>query len=340
MAEAIGRAGELDRHIGPALGRLLVVGQRRRLAIAQDVRERGRGQHAIQIVVQHQPLIVPAHDAHGGAKAAAGLYPDATEGLDQRLIADDLVVEADEGALQLNDDTVLVIALVAEDRRVGTLAGGRRLAVRIMQAQDIAAGLHLFGQRLFEDLAQAQMQAIGLVEIGLIVRSASVDAVQIQRRRAEVLDRGDVDVAVPERGRIERQVVINELSEIGIAGGNAGVFVDSFSDVDLHAGVAFLDHRLGDSLKAVVAQIPSPDGEHAPEPADAGAGRRGSLEAAVVQAMRRDARARQRAGRVLGGGRPGEGGDIRLIHGGASREMAEPRGRVGPAGKMTNVCDS
>ena len=96
---------------------------------------------------------------------------------------------------------VAVVAGDAADRHVDGLAD-----------QELRTG------RLAVDIA-----GIARIELPAAVRTEAVDAVEIERRRAEILDRGRVGFLLADRGEIERDVVIDELPEIGEAGGDLGV---------------------------------------------------------------------------------------------------------------------
>ena len=68
---------------------------------------------------------------------------------------------------------------------------------------------------------------IARVEMRAAVRAKPVDAVEIDARRAEILDAERILLLVAERGEIERDVVIDELAEIGEAGRDVRVVASS-----------------------------------------------------------------------------------------------------------------
>ena len=90
--------------------------------------------------------------------------------------------------------------------------------------QIIAGSLGDAAERHTDGLADQQFRtrafAVGLAGIACVklpaaVGAKAVDAVQIERRRAEIFDRGRVGFLVAKGGKIERDIVIDELSEIG-----------------------------------------------------------------------------------------------------------------------------
>ena len=84
----------------------------------------------------------------------------------------------------------------------------------------IVLPIRSFGRRL-----AAGITGIARVELPAAIRTEAVDAVEIERRRAEILDGGRIRFLVAERGKIERDVMVDELAEIGEAGGDLGVVV-------------------------------------------------------------------------------------------------------------------
>ena len=88
---------------------------------------------------------------------------------------------------------------------------------------------------------------IARVKLPAAVRTKAVDAVEIERRRAEIFDRCRVGFLVAERGEIERDIVIDELAEIGEAGGDLGVVAGGVARVGVpHRIGKFFQRRLVD----------------------------------------------------------------------------------------------
>jgi hypothetical protein len=134
-------------------------------------------------------------------------------------------VKLEKGAMQLRDDEVLVIARIAEERRLLVIA--RQVdAVR----------------------AEEQLRPIGaLVEMRTGARSAAVDAVELQRRRSEVRDRLRIDLTLENGRRIEGDVVIDELPEKRESGRQP-------------AGIVGIGVRVGSRIhrSGLVAELPQP----------------------------------------------------------------------------------
>ena len=61
---------------------------------------------------------------------------------------------------------------------------------------------------------------IARVQVAAAVGPQSVDRIEVQRRRAEVLDRSRVGLLLADRGQIQRDVVIDELAQIREARGD------------------------------------------------------------------------------------------------------------------------
>ena len=76
------------------------------------------------------------------------------------------------------------------------------------------------GQRF----AQQKSPAIG-VEVGLIVRPATIDVVHVEARGAEILQGIGIVLLLEAAGGIEGQIVVNELAEVGVNGGDAAFLV-------------------------------------------------------------------------------------------------------------------
>ncbi len=106
---------------------------------------------------------------------------------------DGLVVEEDEGALQTGDDQVLVVAWIGDDRRV--VAGTREILEQTSRL----------------DLQLVRIRQV--VELWARDRAAPVHRVQIERGRAGVLRAARVSRDAERRGRVEGDVVVDELAD-------------------------------------------------------------------------------------------------------------------------------
>lgn len=134
-----------------------------------------------QELVHNDPLIVPPDELLRALE-----QPRATPEL-----VDHRVVELQERELELRDDQVLVVARVSDQRRVDAVAW------------------HVAGSRGVDQ----QPDAVLGVEVRVGLGPRAVDAVELEQRRAEVLDRLGVVLPLEARGRVERDVVVHELAE-------------------------------------------------------------------------------------------------------------------------------
>ena len=189
--------------------------------------------------MDHGPLVVPP------GQPARGLeHPFATDALRPRVI-DDPVVELGDGLVQLDDDQVLVIARLRDDRPAVAVTRHVLYAVDIRRHQQLVA-------------------VGGIVELGLTRRSAPVDRVEVVARRPEVDGGIGVRLLLRERRVVERDVVVDELPDEREPReqARAGVQMGGVGD-----GLV-LDHRSRQAVQQIVARR---EGrkllEHDPEPA-------------------------------------------------------------------------
>ena len=182
----------------------------------------------LQEVLEDGVLVVPADEAlHVGELR----FLAEARGLE----VGDLVVELQEGRLELRDDRVLVVARIADERALRLASLGR-------VARDVALVRHAAGVAC-ERAAEEHVQAVVAVEIRLVVGAAAVDGVEVEARRAEVDQRVGGVRLLQTAGRVEGDVVVEELPEVGVAGGDPGVFLG----VGLVVGrfpLVFRDHLL------------------------------------------------------------------------------------------------
>src|SRR5690606_32930602 len=100
----------------------------------------------------------------------------------------DGVVEAEEREVELRDDDILVVTRIADQR-----ATPRRVGVR--DARQIELPI--------VDRLHAKADAVRFVEKGLVNRTAAVEGVEIEARRAEIVQRIGIVAPLQTRGRIE-----------------------------------------------------------------------------------------------------------------------------------------
>ena len=186
------------------------------------------------------PLVVPAHQPLRRLEPRLAAAHQRRIGLDQ---VDDLVVELQHGQLQLRDERVLVVARVAEQRRLLLVA--RQVVLVVVPADQ-----HLLVAR------------VAVVEERVVDRAADVDAVQVEPRAAEVRQRVRVVGPVQAGDRVEGQVVVDELPEVRVAARDVGV-------VQLGLEVRrddLLQHEPGDVADPRVVRHVRREPEHPAEP--------------------------------------------------------------------------
>src|SRR6266540_5589 len=118
-------------------------------------------------------------------------------------MVDDGVVTADEEQVQLGEDRGLVVAPVADE---GPSLGIARQIVDLVDR--VALGLP-------DEQPYATRLRVPVIEKRLHRRSGAVDAVEVEPRSPEVDESAGVDDGVQLRRRVEGDVVIDELPQIG-----------------------------------------------------------------------------------------------------------------------------
>ena len=153
----------------------------------------------------------------------------------------DLVVKLQHRQMGLRNDEIFVVAMIADQREA--FGAARQVVARrddyVVNADGLADQEFRAG-RLAVGIA-----GIARVKLPAAVGPEAVDTVEIERRRAEIFDRGGIGFLVAERGEIERDVVIDELAEIGEPRRDFGVVAGRVARV----GVL---HRVGKFLQRTV----------------------------------------------------------------------------------------
>jgi hypothetical protein len=202
VPEPVGGHRELDRHVRLVLPPVeAAVDPGVRPALVEDRGEHVGADHSPQEVVHDQPLVVPPHDPLGRLERGLAAPPQRRVVLHQ---VDHLVVELEHGELQLADEGVLVVAGIAEQRGVLLVAGQVVLVVVVADEELLAVrGL--------------------VVEERIVDRPAPVHAVEIEARAAEIGQRVRVVLPVQARHRVEGEIVVDELPEVGVTRRDVGV---------------------------------------------------------------------------------------------------------------------
>lgn len=131
----------------------------------------------------------------------------------------DLVVEPQEDGVQLRHDAVLVVARIADQRPAARPAGD-------------LGGLRVVGVSR-QRLAQQHADPVPLVHVGLVVRPAPVEIVQVETGGTEVRQLPDL---IPvqkftQAGRgVKGEVMINELTQICVGGRYSPVLLGVWPD--------------------------------------------------------------------------------------------------------------
>ena len=249
VAEPVCGDGELDGDVG-------VVAPRVELAAVGEDGVRHRAADGLgQELVDHHPLVVPADDPLRLGEGLLQRVCGTEVGLD---VGHDGVVEPQERQLDLADHEVLVVAGVGDERDV--LAVARQVVTRLA----VAGPRRRSGDLLDEHRRPTPVDAL-VVEVRADAGSTAVDAVEVERRDAEVADRLGVLPAGEARCRVERHVVVEELAEerepgrvgrvvrVVLALGRVGDEGDGVGQVVLGvhqpAGLADLDERLADGRR-------------------------------------------------------------------------------------------
>ena len=149
------------------------------------------------------------------------------------------------------------------------------------------------------------------IEVGLVGRAAPVERVEIEARGAEVVQRVGVVLALQARHRVEGQVVVDELAEVGVAGRDRRVLVVVLLALRL-LPLARLDHLARQRLEVAIRVVEDRQvAEHASEASLAEGGARHDVETADGRAVMARVHRRRRwvrddlagaVGRVRGAG--------------------------------------
>jgi len=172
--------------------------------------------------MDHRPLVVPP------GQSARGLeYPFGTHALLSGVI-DDPVVKLGDGLVKLDDDQVLVVACLRDDRAF-------TLAQHVLDTVDIRR--------------HQQLGLVGrIVELRLRRRPAPIDRVEVVARRPEVDFGIRVRLLQIERRVVERDVVVDELPD------ERETCEQSRAGVGVGVACVGLDHSPREALQQVVAR--------------------------------------------------------------------------------------
>ena len=150
--------------------------------------------------------------------------------------------------MRLRDQQVLVVAVIADQRK--TFRAARQIVAMI--AGDVSRLRYvdcLAYQEFWTWTLAVGVAGIARIELAAAVRAEPVNRIEIKRGGAEILDCIRVRFFLTERGEIERDVVVDELPQIGKTGRYLGVVARRTCRVGIL-------HRIGKFL-----QRPVIDGE-------------------------------------------------------------------------------
>ena len=264
MPVAVGGDRELDRHIRmlahPVEATRRVVAPDRLVTAALLFPLLGLDQLVDQLVPDDprqevegdRPLVVPAHQSLRLAEHI-GVVEERVVQLAAADLIDDLVVEVDESQLQLADDRVLVVSLVADQRPV--LPVPRQ--VTMLERVAIVVCIRVLPDQQLHGIVR-------VVQERLVGRPRAVHGVEVEPRRPKVDQRVRVVPMLQARDRVKGQVVVEELADIGETGRNLRIVVRR---IFLAARLGRLVHLRRQLLNQRVARLVRwQRTEHPPEP--------------------------------------------------------------------------
>ena len=120
-----------------------------------------------------------------------------------RIVCQSSVVKSQEETVELGNDGVLVVARISNE---GTAW------IRIVTWQVCCFRI------TSADLVSQQECHATVVHVWLVVRSATINVIQVECRITEVCQRIGIVLLLQATGWVERQVVINKLAQVGIKG--------------------------------------------------------------------------------------------------------------------------
>src|SRR2546428_557683 len=136
---------------------------------------------------------------------------------------------------------------------------------RLCQLKNLRSTRRVFVVFVGRVMPDEEVEAVRLVEERLIVGSTAVDRIEVEPRGAEVDQGIRVIVALEFRRRIEREVVVDELSEVGEPRRDVGIVATRVLVTRFRLG---LHHLLGECGEGPArGKELRPNIEHAPEPA-------------------------------------------------------------------------
>src|SRR5256884_8246451 len=116
------------------------------------------------------------------------------------------IVKTQEKSLELRHDAVLIVARVADERTAGLGMVARQVPrVRVAARKPIP-----------EEKQGEAFVVVEFVQVRLIVGSAPIKIIQIERGPPKVQKRVGIILLLQAAGRIKRDVKIDELAKIGI----------------------------------------------------------------------------------------------------------------------------
>ena len=171
-------------------------------------------------------------------------------------VRDHGVVEGEEAGVELRDDDVLVVPRVADERHLLRVPGQVELLRLVLAEQEL-------------------QRRARVVEVRRGLRPGEVEAVEVEPRRAEVLQAVGVVLPPEARGRVEGDVVVDELAEVREPGRKRRVVLAARARLHHRpAGGAEVDQQVVRRLEG------REEAEEPPEAAFEEAGARNRLEPA------------------------------------------------------------
>ena len=115
-----------------------------------------------------------------------------------------------------------------------------------------------------QDVALQHLYSIASVQVGLVARAASIYAIQIESRCSEVLERVWVILSLQAADGVEGQIVIDELTEVGISSANSGILFVIYLCLGCRRSLEFCGHFRGEVVQDCCIKLCGPQGPKHP----------------------------------------------------------------------------
>ena len=145
--------------------------------------------------------------------------------------------------MELCNDHVLVVARITD---LGSIVLVAQMIVRCLDGARLC--------RLEALLAKLQLERGLVIESDTAAWAIAVDIIEVERCRAEVVNSSRILLLLADRRLVEREIVIHELTEVGIARWDYQVLIVIASVEEL--ALVGLDHRLSGVPTSCLVRTP------------------------------------------------------------------------------------